>query len=508
MLDPVRAKARVIGLVAASFLGGVLLASGMEWTTGIHAATLLQDLPSRQSVEPVAQLSQSFVAIADAVTPAVVSIQTRSTQQLPGGHPPIPEPFRQFFDIPEGQGQPRAVPTEAMGSGFIISPDGYIMTNNHVVEGADEVTVVLNNRREYPAKIIGRDPTTDVAVIKIDAENLPTVKIGDPEADRVGEWVLAIGNPLGLNFTVTAGIISAKGRPLPIIRQTLQEQGEINSALAIEDFIQTDAAINPGNSGGPMVNTRGEVIGINSAIASESGYYQGYGFAIPIDLAKRIGDDLIRYGHVRRPMLGVSIRDVTPEDVDYYNLPAVSGVLVQPFGPAESPARAAGVKPGDVIVAVDGEPVNQVNELQKKIIEQRPGQTVTLEVIRNGKHLKIPVQLMEAPAPSPQKAAQPEPAPTSEGKLGIRVAPLSQALAQRYGFKQPGGVVVTGVVRFGPASSKVFEGAKIVSANGQAISTIDQFQKAVGSVAAGGIVSLTLEDPNGAGYIANIRVPR
>ena len=215
MLDPVRAKARILGLTALTFFGGVLFASGMEWTAGSHAATLLQSVPAAKDVKPIADLSEAFVAISDAVTPAVVNIQTEQTQRMPQGHPEIPEPFRRFFNVPPNGENGRPIPMRASGSGFLLSPDGYIMTNNHVVEGANTITVILHDRREFQAKVVGRDPNTDIAVIKIDGSRFPNVRLGDPDRLRVGEWVLAIGNPLGdLDFTVTAGIVSAKGRPL------------------------------------------------------------------------------------------------------------------------------------------------------------------------------------------------------------------------------------------------------------------------------------------------------
>ena len=229
-----------------------------------------------------------------------------------------------------------------------MSKDGYILTNNHVVADADKVTVTLLDKRSFEAKVIGRDPTTDVAVIKIDGENLPVASLGDDNNARVGQWVVAIGNPLGLDFTVTAGIISAKGRPL---------QGLLgNRGYEITDYIQTDAAINPGNSGGPLVNIRGEVIGINSAIASSTGFYAGYGFAIPVTLAKQVMDDLIKYGKVRRAVMGVTILPATAADAKAAGMKEVTGVFVRGFNPDDgtSPAKEAGLQPGDVIVAADG----------------------------------------------------------------------------------------------------------------------------------------------------------
>ena len=234
----------------------------------------------------------------------------RGQQQRPDG---IEDFFRQFGDPQQDQ------PSEASGSGFIVSKDGYILTNNHVVADADRVTVRLLDNRTFTAKVIGRDPTTDVAVIKVDASDLPTVALGDDANARVGQWVVAIGNPLGLDFTVTAGIVSARGRSLGAL---------LNTRYAIQDYIQTDAAINPGNSGGPLVNIRGEVIGINSAIASNTGFYAGYGFAIPVTLAKQVMDDIIQYGKVRRAVLGINIGDVDPNDAQVAGLKDIHGVKV------------------------------------------------------------------------------------------------------------------------------------------------------------------------------------
>jgi serine protease Do len=503
MLDPVRAKIRFIGLTALTFCGGVLFASGMEWTAGTHAATLLQTLPEAKEVRPVAELSEAFVAISEAVTPAVVNIQTEQTRRLRPGHPEIPAPFRRFFDVPEGE-EGRAIPMQGSGSGFLLSADGYIMTNNHVVEDANSITVILRDRREFQAKVVGRDPNTDIAVIRIEGSRFPNVRLGDPEKLRVGEWVLAIGNPLGdLDFTVTAGIVSAKGRPLPIISSNDRRP------LAIESFIQTDAAINPGNSGGPLVNIRGEVIGVNSAIASETGYYEGYGFAVPIDIAKRVADDLIRYGKVRRPLLGVNIREISVEDAQFYKLPAVAGVLVQDFPTnLDSPARRAGLQQGDVIVKLNGEEVGRVNELQRRIASLRPGDRVKLEVIRGGKAESFEIPLLEASEPAEEIAKAPAPAPAPQGRLGIRVAPLTAALAQKYEYPQPGGVVITGVDRFGAAGRKgAREGYKVVRVDGRAVAAAQEFEEAVGGKRAGEILSLTLAQPDGSQFILNVRVP-
>ncbi|HET6762686.1 MAG TPA: trypsin-like peptidase domain-containing protein, partial [Longimicrobiaceae bacterium] len=289
-------KLKTAGIAAAAFAGGLVMASGMDWTPSSSAATLFQAAPSRSEVQPVADLSQAFVAISESVTPAVVSIET---ERAPRARRDGQQLLRDMLRMPEGQPEPEAI----SGSGFIIAPDGYIVTNNHVVANATRIQVVLQDNRQLDARLVGRDPNTDIAVIKVDATALPTVRFASSEGTRIGEWVLAIGNPLDLGTTVTAGIVSARGRAL----NGLIGQNSATSQRAIEDFIQTDAPINPGNSGGPLVNLRGEVVGVNTAIASMTGYYAGYGFAVPIDLGKRVADDLIRYGKVRRPALGVQV---------------------------------------------------------------------------------------------------------------------------------------------------------------------------------------------------------
>jgi serine protease Do len=513
MLDPVRAKAKLVALTATAFAGGVLVASGLEWTTGSHAATLFQGAPSGQDVKPVAELSQAFISIAESVTPAVVSIETERTGGPRRGQPQIPEELRDFFpfEIPEGGGG-RQAPQTAGGSGFLITPDGYIVTNNHVVEGATKVVVVLSDNRRMDARLIGGDPTTDIAVVKVEGSGLPTVRIGSSQAARIGEWVLAIGNPLGLTQTVTAGIVSAKGRSLGIVQETSR------SRYAIEDFIQTDAAINPGNSGGPLVNLRGEVIGVNSVIASRTGYYSGYGFAIPIDLGRKIADDLIRHGRVRRPALGVSIRDVSTEDAEVYRLPRVAGVLVNDFADENSAAKRAGLRQGDVIVGVNGAEVAHTGELQRIIATRAPGETVTVDVFRSGRRMQFRVQLGEATAQqlageSQQRTGRPraeaEPtAPVEVAKLGIMVAPMTAELARRFEFRTPGGVVITDVDPSGAGVRRGLRpGLRVVSVDGQAVQNAAQLQRIVAAKQPRQIVSVVLQDPQGQQLVVNVRLP-
>jgi serine protease Do len=450
------ARARVGGVVAAAFVGGMAVASALDLTHKGMAQSASK--PSVSDVRPVADFSNSFVSIAEHVTPAVVSIQTTTEAKVAAGDPRgrgrVPPGLQDFFNQ-FGQGQQRE-PQEASGSGFIVTKDGYILTNNHVVAGADRVTVTLNDDHVYKAKVIGRDPTTDVAVIKIDATDLPTVSLGDDANARVGEWVLAIGNPLGLSHTVTAGILSAKGRGGEDLR------GLMPSSYGISDFLQTDAAINPGNSGGPLVDGHGDVIGINSAIASPTGYYAGYGFAIPITLAKSVMDDIIKYGKVRRAVLGIAISAVDPDDAGAAGLKTVGGAKVGGFTPSDgsSPAQKAGIEVGDIIVAADGKPIERVSALQRIVRSHAPGQTLSIDVIRFGERKSFTVKLMEAPsdeqvADASDSGMKPAVGESSE-KLGIAVEPVSAELAQQFNLPNDDrGLHVTEVDNEGPAHNKL-----------------------------------------------------
>src|SRR5918912_537344 len=368
------------GLVALAFALGLLFAGLLDLPSRssaqeqAHRATPIAQVtaPSIPEARSLQNLSEAFAAVAEHVKPSVVYIRSQRTEHA--SQQRIPPGMERFF--PQFRQQPEI--EQGSGSGFIVSADGYILTNNHVVEGAEQVTVRLLDRREFKAKVVGADPNTDVAVLKIDAKGLQPVALGNSDDARVGEWVLAIGNPLGegLTFTVTSGIVSAKGRALT----GLPGRGQ----GSIQDFIQTDAAINPGNSGGPLVNVRGEVIGINSAIASETGFYSGYGFAIPINLAHTVMDQLIESGKVHRAALGVSIADVSLADAEYVGLPAIRGVVVKDIPNEDSPAKAAGIEPGDIIVAIDGKPVEYVGQLQQQVGFKRPGEVVKVEVARKG----------------------------------------------------------------------------------------------------------------------------
>jgi serine protease Do len=460
------ARARVGVAVVTAFVCGLVFASASDLTRfgwaqqGRPAAR-----PSAQEVKPLADFGSAFEAIAEHVTPAVVSIQTERVarggrRSFPRGAPPGIEDFFRQFESPQ---QDRL--QEGTGSGFIVSRDGYILTNNHVVADADRVTIGLLDKRTFTARVVGRDPTTDIAVVKIDAANLPVVTLGDDAGARVGQWVLAIGNPLQLDFTVTAGIISSKGRSL---------RGLLPARYAIMDYIQTDAAINPGNSGGPLVNIRGEVIGVNSAIASQTGFYAGYGFAIPISLARQVMDDLIAHGRVRRAVLGVAIEDVTANTAQAAGLREIEGVVVQSYTPSEaaSPAARAGIELGDVIVAVDGKATPRVTTLQRIVRGYKPGETVSVDVVRFGARKTVRVRLAEPPSDdeaevassSPRGDARPIGTGRSYDKLGITAEPVPDELATqaRIPSQYRHGLLVTDISLTGPARNALAEGRDII----------------------------------------------
>ncbi|HWP02014.1 MAG TPA: Do family serine endopeptidase [Gemmatimonadaceae bacterium] len=489
-------RIKFAGIVAGAFLGGLILASGFDRTPFSFAQQTrpASFLGSGEPVNPpsVEQLNSAFTAIAEKVTPAVVSIQAERTsqrrQQLQRRTPP--GSLEDFF----GQFDPRQfVPQEASGSGFIVSPDGYVLTNNHVVQGFDRVTVSLLDHRTFRARVVGRDPTTDVAVLKIDAQNLPVAALGDDEKVKIGEWVLAIGNPLGLDFTVTAGIVSAKGRGGPQLRSLNTDP------YAVTDFIQTDAAINPGNSGGPLVNIRGEVIGINSAIASQTGLYAGYGFAIPINLARQVMQDIIAHGRVRRAVLGVQITQVTPEDAAVAGLKEITGVLVQSFSSNDSPAKRAGLEVGDVIVRADGREVDRVSTLQRIVRSHQPGESIEVEVMRYGQRKTFTVRLAEAPDSAATVAVEEGRGGTSGGtlsrKLGITVETLSEQDARANRVPEDRrGLQVVSVDPDGPARDRLGEDDVLVEVLNpglrRPLRSVQDLEEALQKVPDGGYLSL------------------
>ena len=510
-----RVKLPVLAALSVTALGAVAFTEG---PAVLHAAGGVGDTartvayapppPAGPAVTRLEDLSDAFASVAARVKPSVVFIvakeQARPVSRRGGDGAPdmsqIPPEFRQFFRNMPGMPDspaPRGGGI-ASGSGFIVSPDGYILTNNHVVDGASSVTVRLLDRREFKAKVVGRDANTDVAVIKIDANGLTPAPLGNSDASRVGEWVLAVGNPLGenLTFTVTQGIISAKGRALDL---------EGRTASSIQDFIQTDAAINPGNSGGPLVNTRGEVIGINSAIESPTGYNAGYGFAVPINLARAVMEQIVKNGRVERAALGVTVRDAGANDAAYAGLKQIHGVLVEDYGSADSPAKRAGIQPGDVIVAVDGKPVDYVAQLQEEIAFRKPGDVVSVEVARKGGQrvtLRVPLQRVGgqqlASADDDASSSNDSAKGSSMRLLGVSVTSIDDATARELQLPSSDrGVLVVGVddnsAAYGHLAPAQAGGPDVIlSVEGKDVHSPEDLRNALSKSKAGDIVSLTI----------------
>ncbi len=437
-----------------------------------------------------------FKRIAEDVTPTVVYIETIIPVETPN------DEYHNFSD----DIWDRLVPQRArtVGSGVTITSDGYILTNYHVIEGAvrNGLKVVLNDKREFPARLVGQDPSTDLAVIKIDAENLPAITVGNSETVDVGEWVLAIGNPFRLRSTVTAGIVSALSRDVQII----------NDRMRIESFIQTDAAINKGNSGGALVNTSGQLIGINTAIASQSGSYQGYGFAVPSNLAIKVATDLIQFGEVKRALLGVNIASVDYERAQEIGIEEIKGVEILGLT-AGGAADLSGLERGDVILEVNGQTVNESNELQEKVAILRPGDVVNLTIWRKGYELQKNVELMLLePDPVEELTFNEEPILQDNSEsgneygvdfyefdLGFRVMGLAQSEANRT-FD----LIVTHVYKYSEAWNRgLRENQKIVSVDEELVEDIPGLRDLVTEnlTKNGSVILEVLNDENAKGFI-------
>jgi serine protease Do len=436
---------------------------------------------------------ESFSTLAETVSPAVVNIRTVKT--IKGGGPVFrhfhqgpwgdQDPFKDFFEKFFGDEQQREFKQRSLGSGFIIDKDGYIVTNNHVIADADEIKVKLNSGKEYDAKIIGRDPSTDIALIKIKADsNYSVVNLGDSDALKVGEWVVAIGSPFGLEHTVTAGIVSAKGRVI--------------GSGPYDDFIQTDASINPGNSGGPLINMKGNVVGINTAIIASG---QGIGFAVPVNMAKGVIKQLKEEGEVTRGWLGVGIQDINDEIAEYYGLKGKKGVMVSEIFPGD-PADKAGIRTKDIILDVNGQKIEASRELTRIIAGFHVGEKVKIKVLRDGKEKLFTVKI----AKREQEKIASHSIPNKEQEaFGIRVSNLTPQIARELNLQGTEGVVVTGVQPNSQGGDKGIKTRDIIKEiNHQSINTVDDYENAIRKVKKGDTVSMFIKRANSGFFVIKL----
>jgi serine protease Do len=469
-----KTKGVLIAVAASCFVAGAVVTGILDLTP--HGAA--ESEPSAD-LEALRRIGEGFSQVVKEVSPSVVNV--RVSKEVKMRHPSTGEspfdffgdsPFGKFFEWPEGEDFLQ----QGSGSGVIVSTDGYILTNNHVIEGADEITVFYGDGERYDAKVVGTDPRTDLAVIKIDGKDFPAAKLGDSDKIEVGEWVLAVGNPFELQNTVTAGIISARGRS--------------NVGLAdYEDFIQTDAAINPGNSGGPLVNLDGEVVGINTAIATRTGGNMGIGFAIPINMAKQIMAQLIKTGKVTRGWLGVYIQPVTPELKNQFKLKSTDGALVADVT-GGGPAEKAGLKRGDVIVEYQGEQIKDINHLRNLVAVTEVGATADVKVMRDGREKTIKVKAGELPEEEAVIGRQFGEGPGRD--VGFSVGNLTPSVRKQLGLPDnQQGVVVRDVKKTSDAFQKgLREGDVVVEVNRVPVSSVGEFNSAISRVEAGDEVLL------------------
>ncbi|MCB1615403.1 MAG: DegQ family serine endoprotease [Pseudomonadales bacterium] len=415
-----------------------------------------------------------FTVLVEKYSPAVVKINTESevSRQNPYENLQVPEPFRRFFELPRIQQRP----VQALGSGFIVAADGYIVTNNHVIEGADRISVRLNDRREFTAEVVGADQTSDLALLKIDAEGLPVIRFGKSDELKVGEWVLAIGSPFGLDYSVSAGIVSAIGRSLP----TERNENYV-------PFIQTDVAINPGNSGGPLINLKGEVVGINSQIFSPSGGSVGLSFSIPSSLAQSVIKQLKANGHVKRGWLGLTINDVTRDFADALGLDKPEGALVVQVI-ENAPADKAGIKAGDVILSFDGHKIASSADLPHAVGPTAPGEKVEIELIRKGKKKTLDIKVGELPENPRQRFAYNGDSVDSKGAAGNRLGAAVREFDPRRDSdgRFQAGVVVTAIDPDSPAGETGLQpGDVIVQIGFEPVDSIETYNRLLASVPEG-----------------------
>jgi serine protease Do len=462
-----KAAPLVLALLGAGVIGGAGVEALHNHAQAAPAAVMAPPATAAGTGTPTPAVVTNtalpdFPLITQRYGPAVVNISVTGTRKSMGVDSDVlSDPFEFFrrFQQGPGRGTPREIPVRGMGSGFILSPDGIVLTNAHVVKDANEVTVKLTDRREFRARVLGSDPKTDVAVLKIEAKNLPVVTLGNTKDLRVGEWVLAIGSPFGFENTVTAGVVSAKGRSLPD-----------DSAVP---FIQTDVAVNPGNSGGPLFNARGEVVGVNSQIYSQSGGYQGVSFAIPIDVATRIKDQIVKTGKVEHARLGVTVQEVNQTLADSFKLDRPEGALVSSVEKG-GPAEKAGLQPGDVIRKANGQPIVASGDLPAIVSQLAPGQRLQMEVWRQGHKVDLAAQLASASEKVAKNESRPDSA--SGGKLGLALRPLQDGEKRQSGVNE--GLVVEDVSG-AAARAGVESGDVLLAVNGTPVKSVDQVRSLI-----------------------------
>jgi serine protease Do len=470
---------KILVLIIAILLAGSFSSPGI--------ASAKEKIISRESINLLSKLSDALAEVADAARPAVVNISTTSTitmQDHPFGDMFNDPLFRHFFGDQFGQqGQKRKFKSSALGSGVIVSENGYILTNNHVIKGADEIKVILYDKREFKGKVVGSDPRTDLAVIKINAKDLPTLKIGDSSKLKTGDIVLAIGNPFGLNQTITMGIVSAVGRS--------------NVGIAdLEDFIQTDAAINPGNSGGALVNSSGELIGVNTAIFSTSGGYMGIGFAIPADMAKTVMDSIIKHGKVIRGYLGVSIQNLTSELAKSLGIKATSGALISGVE-KDSPAAKAGLKRGDLVIELDGKKVADSTSLRNMVSANMPGTKTEVKIIRDGSEQTISVTLGEYKEKKVIRKSE-----YDNALKGVTIQEITPNLLDKMNIPENlSGVVVTDVSSESPAADLLQPGDVIQEVNRTPIQGAQDYDQVVSKIGEKDAVLLLIYRGGGSIYL-------
>ncbi|MCP1385945.1 trypsin-like peptidase domain-containing protein [Runella salmonicolor] len=470
----------LVGLISSAVtVGSVKLLGGIDDSKDVVFTEASAPSMNRFTGGVAPGAAADFTYAAEVSTPAVVHIKASATRQAQQRGMDIFDLFGEDFGMRRSGPQKQ----ESSGSGVIVSADGYIVTNNHVVEGAEELEVVMSNKRTYKAKVIGTDPSTDIAVIQIPAKDLPALTFGNSDAIKVGEWVVAVGNPFNLESTVTAGIVSAKGRGIGILAEKFQQQSRARGSqfkgdTPLESFIQTDAVVNPGNSGGALVNLKGELVGINTAIASPTGSYAGYAFAVPSSLVKKVSSDIIKYGGVQRGYIGIIPEELDSKKAEQYDVKVATGIYVQGFGEGNSAAKDAGLKVGDVITKVDGVEVDSDPKFRELVARKRPGESVVLTVNRGGSVKDYSVMLRNREGG--REIIKTDEADVALSSLGAQFSDLNPREVQRLQRANiGGGVKVTAMEAGKLARVGVEEGFVITKVNDKAVRSVKELKAAL-----------------------------